>query len=260
MVNPVSDDIVALAHKLADTAAPIARSYFRQPLEIIDKADESPVTIADRTAEAEMRKVIEATFPEHGIYGEEHGQVRLDADYVWTLDPIDGTKAFITGMPVFGTLIAVSEGKLPVLGLIEQPITNERWIGGVGYPTTLNGQPIKTRDCGGLKNAAMYITTTDMLETEDERARYQKLKDTVKITRFGGDCYSYGLLAAGHVDLVLESQLQPYDFMALVPVIEGAGGVMTDWQGNPLTMDSGPQVLAAATKELHEEALALING
>ncbi|WP_259780842.1 histidinol-phosphatase [Aestuariispira ectoiniformans] len=260
MVTPVSDDIIALAHKLADTAAPIARSYFRQPLEIIDKADESPVTIADRTAEAEMRKVIEATFPDHGIYGEEHGQVRLDADHVWVLDPIDGTKAFITGMPVFGTLIAVAQEKKPVLGLIEQPITRERWIGGIGHPTTLNGEAVKTRDCGGLKNAAMYITTTDMLETDEERARYQKLKDTVKITRFGGDCYSYGLLAAGHVDLVLESQLQPYDFMALVPVVEGAGGIMSDWQGNPLTLDSGPQVLAAATKEIHEEALALLNG
>lgn len=260
MVTPVSDDIIALAHKLADTAAPIARSYFRQPLEIIDKADESPVTIADRTAEAEMRKVIEATFPDHGIYGEEHGQVRLDADHVWVLDPIDGTKAFITGMPVFGTLIAVAQEKKPVLGLIEQPITRERWVGGTGHPTTLNGEIVKTRDCGGLKNAAMYITTTDMLETDEERARYQKLKDTVKITRFGGDCYSYGLLAAGHVDLVLESQLQPYDFMALVPVVEGAGGVMSDWQGNPLTLDSGPQVLAAATKEIHEEALALLNG
>lgn len=260
MTMTIEPGIIDLANKLADTAAEVSRSYFRQPLEIIDKADESPVTVADRTAEAEMRKLIEATYPDHGIFGEEHGKVRLDADHVWVLDPIDGTAAFITGMPVFGNLIAVSRNGRSVLGLIGQPITRERWIGGDGLPTTLNGQPVRTRDCGDLSNAAMYITTTDMLTTEDELARFHKLKNRVKITRFGGDCYSYGLLASGHVDLVLESQLQPYDFMALAPVVEGAGGIMTDWQGNALTIDSGPQVLAAANEKIHAQALDLING
>lgn len=256
----VPQNIVDLAQKLPDVSGPIAREYFRGALDIIDKDDESPVTIADKTAELEMRKVIEATFPDHGIYGEEHGQVRLDADYVWVLDPIDGTAAFITGMPVFGTLIAVAVKGKPVLGVIDQPISGERWIGGEGVATTLNGKAVRTRDCGGLANAAMYITTTDMLSSDAEREKFGRLKETVKITRFGGDCYAYGLLASGHVDVVFESDLKPYDFMALVPVVEGAGGVISDWQGNPLTIDGGPQVIAAATPELHAEAIALLNG
>ncbi|WP_420547879.1 histidinol-phosphatase [Curvivirga sp.] len=259
MTQIIPLEIIQLANKLADTAAPIARQYFRQPLDIVAKADESPVTIADQTAELEMRKVIEATFPSHGIYGEEHGQVRLDADYVWVLDPIDGTAAFITGMPVFGTLIAVSMAEIPVLGVIEQPITRERWVGAKGHVTTLNGETVQTSGCTKLEDARMYITTSDMLTTDDERAKFQNLRQSVRVNRFGGDCYSYGLLAAGQVDLVFESQLQPYDFMALVPVIEGAGGVMSDWDGNPLTLSSGPQVIAAATKELHKQALEKIH-
>ncbi len=259
MSDKVSSEIVDLAHSLADTAAPIARDFFRKPLDIISKADASPVTIADKTAELEMRKLIEAKFPDHGIYGEEHGQVRLDADYVWVLDPIDGTAAFITGMPVFGTLIAVTTSDVPVLGLIEQPITRERWIGGVGYPTTLNGVEVKTSGRTSLCDASLYITTSDMLTTEDERSKYGALRKSVKVNRFGGDCYAYGLLSAGFVDLVFESQLQPYDFMALVPVVEGAGGVMSDWDGNALTIKSGNQVIAAATKELHAAALEVIH-
>ncbi len=254
-MRTASAEMLALANKLAETSGPIARSYFRQPLEIVSKADDSPVTIADRTCEAEMRKIIEETYPEHGIFGEEHGVVRADAEYVWVLDPIDGTAAFITGMPVFGTLIALTHEKKSILGVIDQPILKERWIGGNGMPTTLNGKLARTRNCGSIDNAALYITTSDMLTTDDERRRFQNIKSRVSIARFGGDCYSYGLLASGHVDVVVESQLKPYDFMALVGVVEGAGGVMSDWDGNPLTIDSGPQVLAAATSQLHEQAL-----
>lgn len=257
-MTSVSPELIALANKLADTSGPIAREYFRQPLEIISKTDDSPVTIADRTCELKMREIIEAVYPDHGIYGEEHGVVRADAEHVWVLDPIDGTAAFITGMPVFGTLIALAQNKSTIMGMIDQPISRERWIGGQGMPTTLNGAPVKTRDCGDISNAALYITTPDMLTTDNEPARFAKVKDAVRMTRFGGDCYSYGLLASGHVDLVVESQLQPYDFMALVGVVEGAGGVMSDWDGNPLTIDSGNQVLAAATPALHSQALELL--
>lgn len=259
MQSNIPAEIIDLAHKLADTGAPIARQYFRQPLNIIAKSDDSPVTIADRTAELEMRKVIEAHFPEHGIYGEEHGQVRLDAEYVWVLDPIDGTAAYITGMPVFGILIAVAQDDKPILGVIEQPILQERWIGGKGLQTSLNGKKVKTSDCSDLKDASLYITTSDMLTTDEERSKYLKLKKSVRVNRFGGDCYAYGLLASGFVDLVFESQLQPYDFMALVPVVEGAGGVISDWDGNPLTLKSGNQVIAAATKGLHQAALDKIH-
>lgn len=254
-MTSISSEFVKLANKLADTAGPIARQYFRQPLEIVSKADDSPVTVADRTCELEMRKIIEAQFPDHGIYGEEYGIVRGDAEFVWVLDPIDGTAAFITGMPVFGTLIALSHHGKTILGVIDQPISKERWIGGQGMATTLNGVSIHTRDCGGIENAALYITTPDMLTTDDERQRFAKVKEGAKMTRFGGDCYSYGLLAAGHVDLVVESQLQPYDFMALIGVVEGAGGVISDWDGKPLTINSGNQVIAAATPKLHAQAL-----
>ncbi|MDX1739156.1 MAG: inositol monophosphatase family protein, partial [Alphaproteobacteria bacterium] len=156
----VPKEIVSLAHKLADTSGPIARSYFRQPLEVIAKSDESPVTIADRTAELEMRKIIEAEMPAHGIYGEEHGQVRLDGEYVWVLDPIDGTAAFITGMPVFGTLIAVAKEEKSIFGVIDQPITRERWVGGIGMPTQLNGTTVKTSGKTDLSQASLYITTS----------------------------------------------------------------------------------------------------
>ena len=251
-------EFISLANKLADTSGPIARKYFRQPLEIVSKADASPVTIADRACELEMRKIIEAQFPVHGIYGEEYGVVRADSEYVWVLDPIDGTAAFVTGMPVFGTLIALAQNKKTILGIIDQPISRERWIGGQGMATTLNGSAVQTRDCGGIENAALYITTSDMLTTDEERRRFANVKQAVQISRFGGDCYSYGLLATGHVDLVVESQLQPYDFMALVGVVEGAGGVISDWDGKPLTIESGNQVLAAATPKLHAQALALL--
>ena len=145
-----------------------------------------------------------------------------------------------------------------MLGLINQPILKECWVGAAGRQTTLNGRPVRTRSCGSLSEAHLCITSPDILTTKAERAAFARLAPQVGNIRYGGDCYSYGLLAAGHVDIVFESDLKPYDFMALVPVVEGAGGVMTDWQGNPLTLDSGPQVLAAATPDLHKEALALI--
>ncbi|RED54251.1 histidinol-phosphatase [Aestuariispira insulae] len=248
-----------LANRLADVAGAESRKYFRQPLDVIAKGDASPVTIADRDAEAAMRQLIKETAPDHGIFGEEHGVENIDAKHVWVLDPIDGTAAFITGLPTFGNLISLAENGAPVLGVINQPISGERWSGVTGQGARFNGQPIKTRDCGGLSNAAMFITTPEMLTTEAELETFSRLRQAVRLTRYGGDCYSYGLLASGHADLVFESDLKPYDFMALVPVVEEAGGIMSDWQGNPLTLSSGPQVIAAANKRLHEEALELIN-
>ena len=258
----MSSDITAwtdLAHKLADAAGVESRKYFRQAIDVIAKGDDSPVTIADRDAEAAMRRLIKEAAPDHGIFGEEHGIENIDARHVWVLDPIDGTAAFITGLPTFGNLIALAENKEPVIGIINQPIAGERWTGIRGQGATFNGTPIRTRDCGGLANAAMFITTPEMLTTEEELETFGELKGTVRLTRYGGDCYSYGLLASGHADLVFEADLKPYDFMALVNVVEEAGGVMSDWQGNPLTLESGRQVIAAANRRLHEEALELIN-
>ena len=195
---------MALAHQLADSARPIAARYFRTGVTVDDKTDQSPVTIADREAETAMRDLLTRHVPEHGVFGEEHGAVRTDADYVWVLDPIDGTKAFITGLPLFGTLIGLFHRGKPVLGIIDQPILQERWLGVEGERSTLNGRPISVRACAGLASAYMYSTAPGMFA--DGYARpHQALTEKVKLFRWGGDCYAYGLLAAGHVDLVVEA-------------------------------------------------------
>ncbi len=248
--------LIDLANDLADAAADVIRPYFRTPIDIVSKDDDSPVTIADRGAERAMRDILEDRLPDHGILGEEFENVRLDAETVWVLDPIDGTKAFITGVTQFGTLIAASRGGVPFLGIINQPILGERWIGMKnGGPTTLNGVPVSTRDCGGLENAVLMITHLEMLKTERDRARYEDLAEAVSFTRYGGDCYAYAMLAMGFSDIVIEADLKPFDFAALVPVVEAAGGVITDWEGAPLTLESDGHVLAAATPALHVAAL-----
>jgi len=217
----------------------------------------SPVTIADREAETALRGRIERRFPAHGILGEEHGSLRKDAERVWVLDPIDGTKSFISGVPLFGTLIALVERGVPVLGVIDQPISRERWVGARGRPSTLNGAPISTRACSTLAAATLFATTPDMFRGADADA-FQRLKSAVKLARFGGDCYAYGLLAAGFIDLVVEASLKPYDFAALVPVIVGAGGSVTDWRGDPLGLASDGRVLACGDPRLADAARGLL--
>ena len=224
MVSPVPASFVALAERLAD--------------------DASPVTIADRQAEERMRAILEAELPDHGILGEEYGTVRADAEWVWVLDPVDGTRAFITGMPIFGTLIGLCHRGRPVLGIIDQPILRERWLGYAGARSTLNGQPIATRACASLESAYLYSTAPAMF-TGSLASRHLKLAEKVKNLRWGGDCYAYGLCASGHVDLVVEASLKQYDYAALGPVIEGAGGICTDWAGKPLDLDSDGTIVAA---------------
>jgi histidinol phosphatase-like enzyme (inositol monophosphatase family) len=253
----VPADFVALAHALADAARPISARYFRTPVAIDDKDDASPVTIADREAEAAMRAILSKEVPHHGVYGEEHGIERADAEYVWVLDPIDGTRAFITGLPIWGTLIALLHKGVPVLGVIDQPILQERWLGVTGHPSTFNGQPIKVRACPGLDRAYMYSTSPIMFAGEVTR-KHAALVEAVKLFRWGGDCYAYGLLASGHVDLVVENSLKLYDFAALVPVILGAGGLVTDWQGKPLDMRSDGSILAAGDPAVHAAAAKIL--
>ncbi len=251
------DEFIALAGKLADASGAIIRQYFRTPVPVETKSDDSPVTVADREAEAALRACIEDAYPDHGIFGEEYGFVRTEAEYTWVLDPIDGTKAFISGMPIFGTLIALMRNGKPILGIIDQPISGERWLGAAGRPSTLNGAPIATRKDSTLGTATHYTTHPDMF-TDDERSRVDALLAQVSLSRYGGDCYAYGLLATGFVDLVTEASLQIYDFMALVPVIEGAGGIMTDWTGAPLDRHADGHVLAAANETCHSAALAYL--
>lgn len=250
---------VALANRLADAAGVVIRPYFRSGIEVIGKVDASPVTVADRESETAMRALIEREFPLHGILGEEHGAVRLDAEYVWVLDPIDGTKSFISGFPLFGTLIALLHRGRPILGIIDQPIIRERWIGAEGRPTTFLGKPAHTRRCAKLGDATLFSTSPDMFKGADAPG-YEKLRQSVKLPRFGGDCYAYGQLASGHVDIVVEARLQPYDYLAQVPIIQGAGGVLTDWQGKALGLDSDGRVCASGDPGLHKDVLRLLAG
>ena len=252
-------EFVELAHALADAAATAQRRYFRTAVAVDIKADESPVTIADREAEAAMRDLIRAHFPQHGVLGEEFGAEATDAEHVWVLDPIDGTKSFITGRPLFGTLIALLRAGAPVLGVIDQSILRERWLGLCGEPTTHNGRAIRVRSCPDLAQAVLFVTSPRMFGTDERRAAYQRVEDRVRLPMFGGDCYAYGLLAMGLADLVIEADLAPYDYMALVPVIEGAGGRLTDWHGQALVMASDGRVVAAGDPRMHAAALDLLN-
>jgi inositol-phosphate phosphatase/L-galactose 1-phosphate phosphatase/histidinol-phosphatase len=258
VAGSVSAELVALANSLADAARPIAARYFRTPVTVDDKSDLSPVTVADREAETAMRALLGKHVPSHGIFGEEHGVERADAEYVWVLDPIDGTKAFITGLPIFGTLIALLHRGVPVLGIIDQPISKERWLGAAGRPSTLNDKPIKVRACDQLAKAYMYSTAPLMFAGPTAK-HHEELASKVKLFRWGGDCYAYGLLAAGHVDLVVENSLKLYDFAALVPVIKGAGGLITDWKGRELDMHSDGSVLAAGDPAIHRAAASVLN-
>jgi inositol-phosphate phosphatase/L-galactose 1-phosphate phosphatase/histidinol-phosphatase len=251
------NEFLALALRLANAAGEAIRPYFRQPIAVDDKADLTPVTAADRAAEQAMRRLISAQFPDHGIIGEEFGRMREDAEFVWVLDPIDGTKSFISGVPLFGTLIALTQGGEPILGIIDQPISHERWVGAAGHPTTLNGRAIHCRDCPGLSAATLFATTPDMFK-ESDAAAFARVSNAVKLTRFGADCYAYGLVAAGFIDLVLEASLKPYDFCAMVPIVEGAGGVATDWRGAKLSLASDGRILVAGDCRVHQATLALL--
>jgi inositol-phosphate phosphatase/L-galactose 1-phosphate phosphatase/histidinol-phosphatase len=251
------DTFLAFALSLADAAAEVIRPYFRTSIVVDEKADLSPVTVADRAAEKSMRGLIEARFPDHGILGEEFGCVREDAEFIWVLDPIDGTKSFISGLPLFGTLIALTRVGRPILGIIDQPISRERWAGAVGRTTTLNGAEVRCRPCPRLAAATLFATTPDMFEGEDA-VSFTRVSAAVKLRRFGADCYAYGLLAAGFIDLVLEASLKPYDFCAMVPVVEGAGGIATDWRGGSLDLASDGRILVAGDRRAHDAALTLL--
>jgi inositol-phosphate phosphatase / L-galactose 1-phosphate phosphatase / histidinol-phosphatase len=243
--------------ELSDVAGAAIRPYFRTPLTIDDKPDLTPVTVADRAAEEAMRAIIERRFPDHGIVGEEFSSVREDAEFIWVLDPIDGTKSFISGVPLFGTLIALTRAGRPIVGVIDQPILRERWLGAAGRPTTLNGVRIRCRQCPSLAAATLFATTPDMFGTADT-AHFTRVAAAVKLTRYGADCYAYGVLAAGFIDLVLEAGLKPYDFCAIIPIVKGAGGIATDWCGAELSLASDGRVLVAGDPRTHKEALTLL--
>lgn len=246
------------AHLAADQARDITRAWFRSDMSVQNKKDRSPVTIADQRTEQVIRDIILKRHPDHAFLGEETGTRHSDTAWQWVIDPIDGTKCFATGMPTFGTLISLLYQGTPVIGIIDHCILDERWVGICGRPTTHNGETCHTRATQKLKDAYVYTTTMDMF---DDRTAIQaaRLTGACKFRVFGGDCYGYGLIASGFNDLMCEADLKPYDFLALVPVITGAGGVISDWRGNPLTLDSAGDVLASANPDLHNAALKRLN-
>jgi len=259
----------AFAEELAEAARAQILPFWRKPIEVESKIEddrpvsESPVTVADRNAETAMRALIEARYPDHGIYGEEFGSVRVDAEFCWVLDPIDGTKSFITGKPLFGTLIGLCHHGKPVIGVIDQCILKERWVGVRGEQTMLNGEPVRSRGVASLSEAMLYATTPHMFGEGYEQTAFGAVRDAVKRPLYGCDCYAYGLVASGFgADLVVEADLGLYDYIALVPVLLGAGGCMTDWTGAELTIQnheaSKGRVLATANAQLHDQALKLL--
>ena len=232
-------DFTAFIDRLATASGETILPFFRTSLlGIENKAGDrrfDPVTEADRAAEAVMRRLIKASFPQHGIVGEEFGSEREDADYVWVLDPIDGTKSFIAGFPIWGTLIALLHRGTPVYGMMHQPYIGERFSGDNGsarYRSASSERKLAVRRCASLKEAISF-TTSPLLMNASDRAAFGKVEAEVKLTRYGGDCYSYCMLAAGHLDLVIETELKPYDIAALIPIITGAGGIITTWEGKP---------------------------
>ena len=253
-------ELLGFANRLADASGAVIKRYFRTGIEITDKKDKgegrySPVTAADQGAEAAIRTLIKAEHPDHGIMGEEHGHENPDARFTWVIDPIDGTKAFITGLPTWGTLIALNDMGRPVLGLLDQPILGERFTGGPDG-AFLGKTRLKTRICPKLSDAILCCTEPEMFEAGAEQKAFKRLARQVALRRFGTDCYAYAMLAHGFVDLVVEASLAPWDIQALIPIVERAGGLVTNWEGGPAA--DGGRVVAAGDPALHRDVLAVL--
>ena len=254
--------LLAGAERAADAAAKVTLRYFRDVMDVENKAGEhafDPVTQADRQAELAIRASLQAEFPDIGFHGEEHEAIVGDSGLTWVVDPIDGTRAFMSGMPLWGTLIGLFNGRDAILGVMDQPFLAERY-------TATNGQAklrarnldrvLSTRKGVALADATMYCTTPDMFDTAESRAAFQRIRDASRLTRYGGDCYAYTLLASGYVDLVLDCDLKPYDILALIPLIEAAGGVVTNWEGESAV--DGGFIVAAGSREIHEQTLSML--
>lgn len=254
-------DLLAFADRLADAASDVVLQHFRSDMAVDNKLEQGfdPVTVADRGAEKAMRALIEAAYPEHGIFGEEFGKLRADADHVWVLDPIDGTRSFISGIPLWGTLIGLTHKGSPRAGMMAQPYIGERFSGDT-ETAWVHGprgrRQLATRTCERITDAVLF-TTTPALFSETERPLYDRIEAAARLPRYGTDCYAYCMLAAGQADLVIESGLQPYDIVALAPIIEGAGGVITTWTGGSV-MDGG-RIVASGDARLHEQALEILS-
>ena len=255
---PVSDADIALIHRLADAAGAVIRPHFRQPIRIEAKADASPVTIADRAAETAIRAILRDERPGDGIVGEEFADENVGASRTWVIDPIDGTQAFVAGRPLFGTLIALLDDGVPVLGVIDQCIARDRWVGVAGRATTFNGAPVTTRHCGLLATARAATTSPYLFRDAGDAAAFQRLRAQLGDVMYGGDNHNYGLISMGCLDVVVETGLKLHDWAALVPVVTGAGGAMTDWAGQLLRRGSDGRVIAVGDPMLLPSVLAAL--
>ena len=261
-------DFAGFVEELARASGEAILPFFRTAIGMQDKSRGGvfdPVTEADRAAESVMRRMINDSFPTHGIIGEEFGAQREDAEYVWVLDPIDGTKSFICGIPMWGTLIGLRHNGRPVFGMMNQPFTRERFSGdgasaiwrGAGPNEAPAERKMRVRDCAGF-SAATLMTTHPSLIGAASLEGFRRVESQVRLSRYGGDCYAYCMLAAGQVDLVIETGLKPYDVLALVPIIEGAGGIITTWDGGSAAQ--GGDIVACGDRKLHEQTLKLLRG
>ena len=257
-MNDSYQEYINFANTLADAASVISMQYFRKPLNIDNKNDESPVTIADKNTELKIRSMIENKYPNHGILGEEFDNINPNAEFIWVIDPIDGTRSYIAGHKDFGNLISLTQNKKPIIGIINCPAHDERWVGVKNQNTTLNKKFTK---CSKVKNIEdAYLFTSGLYFNEPHlRNAIDQITKKVRYYRYGGDCYMYGMVASGLIDIVIEDTLKVHDYMALVNVIEGSGGKITDKFGNEINTDSQGSVIASANEELHAELISLIN-
>ncbi len=253
-------DFAGFVDHLAAASGEVIVPFFRTSLTVENKGTGGfdPVTAADRAAEDTIRCLIRTQFPDHGIIGEEYGTERGDAEYVWVLDPIDGTKSFISGMLAWGTLIGLMRFGEPVFGMMHQPFTQEKFSGDGGaasYRGPAGDRSLRVRSCDVLNDAVLF-TTSPLLMNESDRAIFRKVENVVKLSRYGGDCYAYCMLAAGQIDLVIETEIKPHDIVPLIPIITGAGGVVTTWENGPA--QNGGRIVAAGDKRVHAEALEIL--
>lgn len=246
------ENFLEFAHSLADTSGDILRKSFEKPISMEQKADSSPVTQIDKAVEVSIIKLIKDEYPDFGIVGEEFGNINETAKYKWVIDPIDGTKSFIAGYPLFTTLIALLDGGKPVLGIIDQPILQKRF-------SAISGQNIKPNNNSKKLNEAVVATTSTHHFSYSEAQKFEVLRKSCATTILGGDAYAYAMLTTGRIDIVVDAGMKPYDFCALAPIIEASGGVITDWNGNPLSLNSDGTVVACASKELHAAVTELLH-
>jgi myo-inositol-1(or 4)-monophosphatase len=258
----VDEKLIAFANRLADASGAVIRPYFRQRIDVAHKPGKGvfdPVTEADKGGERAIRAIIERERPEDGILGEEYGERPGQSGLRWVLDPVDGTRGFITGRHEWGSLIALEMDEVPVLGIIDQPVLGERFIGVNGRSLLVEGEkrtPLKVRECAQIKDAILCATDPSQYFSQPQQAAFARVKSSVRMTRYCGDCYLFAMLAMGFIDIVIEANFNRWDIAALIPIVEGAGGVITSWDGGDCR--DGKTILASGDKRLHEEAIKLL--